>query len=165
MASTIQLEMITPEKVALQTAADFVVLPAFAGEMGVLPGHEPYWVELKAGEVRVTSGEDVRSFAIAGGRDRDDRLPGRTLGLHPCVFTFGHHGLAATTAKREFVAGCRRERWWRRGTHRGGAFRIGGTIRDGAALAAGRALDAPAGIGVRHFELLATAARYLQWHG
>src|SRR2546427_9713621 len=67
MARTIQLQMITPEKIALQAAANFVVLPAHDGEMGVLPGHEPYWVALKAGEVRVTSGEDLSSFAIAGG--------------------------------------------------------------------------------------------------
>ena len=67
MAKTIQLEMITPEKVALKTPADFVALPAHGGEMGVLPGHEPYWVELKAGEIRVRSQGDVRSFAIAGG--------------------------------------------------------------------------------------------------
>lgn len=69
MAKTIQLEMITPEKVVLQAPAEFVVLPAHDGEMGVLPGHEPYWVELAAGEVRVTlgGGEHFQSFAIAGG--------------------------------------------------------------------------------------------------
>jgi F-type H+-transporting ATPase subunit epsilon len=67
VAKTIQLEMITPEKIALQALASFVVLPAREGEMGVLPGHEPYWVELTAGEVRVTSGEDSRNFAIGGG--------------------------------------------------------------------------------------------------
>lgn len=67
MTKTIRLEMITPERIALQASADFVVLPAFEGEMGVLPGHEPYWVELKAGEVRVASDKESHSFAIAGG--------------------------------------------------------------------------------------------------
>ena len=51
MAKTLTLEMVTPEKVALTQTADFVVLPAFEGEMGVLPGHEPYLVQLKEGEV------------------------------------------------------------------------------------------------------------------
>ena len=36
MAKILQFEMITPEKVALKAAADFVVLPAVKGEMGEL---------------------------------------------------------------------------------------------------------------------------------
>ena len=61
------LELVTPEKVALQGQAEFVVLPAFEGEMGVLPGHEPFLVQLTAGEVRVTEGGQVRRFAVSGG--------------------------------------------------------------------------------------------------
>lgn len=67
MPKTIQLEMITPEEIVLQAPVEFVALPAREGEMGVLPGHEPYWVELKAGEVRVISGENTQSFAVSGG--------------------------------------------------------------------------------------------------
>lgn len=59
--------MVTPEKSALKTDAEFVVLPAEKGELGVLYGHEPYWVMLHDGEVRVTVGGDVQSFAIGGG--------------------------------------------------------------------------------------------------
>jgi F-type H+-transporting ATPase subunit epsilon len=61
------LELVTPEKVAWSAAADFVVLPAFEGEMGVLPGHEPFLVQLAPGEVRVTEGGQVRRFAVSGG--------------------------------------------------------------------------------------------------
>lgn len=67
MADSIALELVTPEKVALKATAESIVLPAYDGEMGVLPGHEPYWVQLKAGEVRVTSGGELKSFAVAGG--------------------------------------------------------------------------------------------------
>jgi F-type H+-transporting ATPase subunit epsilon len=68
MAKTLTLEMVTPEKVALQTDAEAVVLPAHQGEMGVLPGHEPFLVMLRPGEVRVTApGGERRFFAIAGG--------------------------------------------------------------------------------------------------
>jgi F-type H+-transporting ATPase subunit epsilon len=67
MAKIIQVEMITPEKTALQISANFVVLPAFDGEMGVLPGHEPFWVELKSGEVRVTADDELKSFVVSGG--------------------------------------------------------------------------------------------------
>ena len=61
------LELVTPEKVAWSAPADFVVLPAFDGEMGVLPGHQPFLVQLGAGEVRVQTGDEVKHFAISGG--------------------------------------------------------------------------------------------------
>lgn len=61
------LELITPEKVAWSASADFVVLPAFEGEMGVLPGHQSFLVQLTAGEVRVTDNGQVKSFAVSGG--------------------------------------------------------------------------------------------------
>ncbi|MDX6770133.1 MAG: F0F1 ATP synthase subunit epsilon [Elusimicrobiota bacterium] len=67
MAKHITLEMVTPEKVALSTPADFVVLPAVDGEMGVLPGHAPFVVQLAPGEVRVTADGQVRRFAVSGG--------------------------------------------------------------------------------------------------
>lgn len=73
---TLTLEMTTPEKVALQGQAEFVVLPALEGEMGVLPGHAPYLVQLKEGEVRVTEAGQVRRFAISGGfaEIKDDKV-------------------------------------------------------------------------------------------
>lgn len=61
------LELVTPEKVAWSAPADFVVLPAINGEMGVLPGHQSYLAQLAPGEVRVTAGGDVKRFAISGG--------------------------------------------------------------------------------------------------
>ena len=61
------LELVTPEKVAWSAPADFVVLPAYNGEMGVLPGHQSFLVQLTAGEVRVTAGGEVRNFAVSGG--------------------------------------------------------------------------------------------------
>ncbi len=61
------LEFVTPEKVAWSAPADFVVLPAYYGEMGVLPGHQPFLVQLAAGEVRITVKDKVQHFAISGG--------------------------------------------------------------------------------------------------
>ena len=61
------LELVTPEKVAWSAPADFVVLPALDGEMGVLPGHMPFLVQLAVGEVRVTEGGRVKRFAVSGG--------------------------------------------------------------------------------------------------
>lgn len=67
MAKTLTVELVTPEKVALTQSADFVALPAFEGEMGVLPGHEPFLVQLAAGEVRVRRAGETSSFAVSGG--------------------------------------------------------------------------------------------------
>ncbi len=64
---SLTLELVTPEKVTLQGQADFVVLPAFEGEMGVLPGHQAFLVQLKPGEVRVTEKGEVRRLAVSGG--------------------------------------------------------------------------------------------------
>lgn len=61
------LELVTPEKVAWSAPADFVVLPAIGGEMGVLPGHQSFLVQLGPGEVRVTVGPEVKNFAVSGG--------------------------------------------------------------------------------------------------
>ena len=61
------LELVTPEKVAWSAPADFVVLPALGGEMGVLPGHQSFLVQLTAGEVRVTAGSEIKNFAVSGG--------------------------------------------------------------------------------------------------
>ena len=67
MPKTMTLEMVTPEKLTLQATVESIVLPAYEGEMGVLPGHIPFLVMLKAGEVRVTAGGELKSFAVAGG--------------------------------------------------------------------------------------------------
>jgi F-type H+-transporting ATPase subunit epsilon len=67
MPKTLTLEMTTPERVALSGTADFVVLPAFEGEMGILPDHAPFLVQLKPGEVRVTKEGAVTLFAVSGG--------------------------------------------------------------------------------------------------
>jgi F-type H+-transporting ATPase subunit epsilon len=61
------LELVTPEKVAWSAPADFVVLPAADGEMGVLPGHMPFLVQLGAGEVRIKENNQVKRFAVSGG--------------------------------------------------------------------------------------------------
>ncbi|MEK7388189.1 MAG: ATP synthase F1 subunit epsilon [Elusimicrobiota bacterium] len=70
------LELVTPEKVAWSAPADFVVLPAVRGEMGVLPGHQSFLVRLGAGEVRISDGSEVRRFAVSGGfaEIKDDEI-------------------------------------------------------------------------------------------
>jgi len=76
MAKKLTLELVTPERPSFQGEGDFVVLPAWEGEMGVLPGHAPFLVQLQAGEVRFQEGDKTTSFAVSGGfaEIRDDKV-------------------------------------------------------------------------------------------
>ena len=67
MARRLTLELVTPERASFSGEVDLVVLPAWEGEMGVLPGHAPFLVQLQAGEVRYRDGAEVRRFAVSGG--------------------------------------------------------------------------------------------------
>jgi F-type H+-transporting ATPase subunit epsilon len=63
----IQLEIVTPEKLAYSDAVDAVVLPGADGELGVLPHHAPLLATLGIGELRIRKGGEVDHFAIVGG--------------------------------------------------------------------------------------------------
>jgi len=64
---TIQCVIVTPERAVLDEPADFVALPMFDGELGVLPGRRPLIGRLGIGELRVKKGDVVRRFLIDGG--------------------------------------------------------------------------------------------------
>ena len=64
---TVQCVVVTPERMFLNEAADFVVLPLDDGELGVLPEREALVSLLGPGELRLKSGEQVRRFFVDGG--------------------------------------------------------------------------------------------------
>lgn len=63
----LRLQITTPQKPVLDTEVDFVVLPAYDGEIGVLPGHTPYVTTLNFGELRYTIDGKEETFALMGG--------------------------------------------------------------------------------------------------
>ena len=65
----LQCEIVTPESRIFYAEANFVVIPASEGEMGVYEQHEPVVTTLKAGSVRVTEhdGKEPLRYIIAGG--------------------------------------------------------------------------------------------------
>ncbi|HEY7524609.1 MAG TPA: F0F1 ATP synthase subunit epsilon [Candidatus Limnocylindrales bacterium] len=63
----IQLEIVTPERLAYADTVDAVVLPGSQGELGVLPHHAPLVSTLGVGELRIRKGATEESFAIVGG--------------------------------------------------------------------------------------------------
>ena len=63
----LQLEIVTPERLAYSDTVDSVVLPGAEGEMGILPHHAPLLATLGVGELRIRKGGAEESFAIVGG--------------------------------------------------------------------------------------------------
>ncbi len=67
MADKINLEIITPTKVVLNTEVEVVAAPGTLGEFGVLPGHVPFITTLNPGLVKYSEGSSEKSFFIPGG--------------------------------------------------------------------------------------------------
>ena len=59
--------VVTPERAVLDQAVDFVALPMYDGELGVLPGRAPLIGRLGYGELRIRHGGDTQRFFIDGG--------------------------------------------------------------------------------------------------
>lgn len=68
MGETLRLRVMTPDKTIFDEAVGFVLLRTSRGDMGVLPGHEPYAALLAHGQARAYVGkEEVAAFEIHGG--------------------------------------------------------------------------------------------------
>jgi F-type H+-transporting ATPase subunit epsilon len=63
----IELEIVTPERLAYSDTVDSVVLPGSEGEIGVLPHHAPLVSMLGVGELRIRKDGQEEAFAIVGG--------------------------------------------------------------------------------------------------
>lgn len=63
----LQLELVTPSKVAQKLEATEVVLPGFLGELTVLPDHAPYVAQVRPGVVRIKTLDGESSFVLGSG--------------------------------------------------------------------------------------------------
>ncbi len=63
----LQCIVVTPEKAVLDETCDFVALPLFDGELGVLPGRRPMIGRLGFGELRTKQGTHVHRYYVDGG--------------------------------------------------------------------------------------------------
>jgi F-type H+-transporting ATPase subunit epsilon len=66
-SSNVQCVIVTPERAVLDENVDFVALPMYDGELGVLPGRSPLIGRLGYGELRTRRGSETRRFFIDGG--------------------------------------------------------------------------------------------------
>jgi F-type H+-transporting ATPase subunit epsilon len=67
MASTIKLELVTPERLVVSEEVDEVIAPGYEGEFGVLPDHTPFLVILSIGVLRYRKSDRVWKIAVGGG--------------------------------------------------------------------------------------------------
>jgi F-type H+-transporting ATPase subunit epsilon len=67
MADTFQLEIVTPEKKVVETAAEEVQVPGKNGYLGILPGHAPLITELSVGEITFRENSTEQKLAVAWG--------------------------------------------------------------------------------------------------
>jgi F-type H+-transporting ATPase subunit epsilon len=63
----IKCVVVTPERAVLDEAVDFVAVPMYDGELGVLPGRAPLIGRLGFGELRTRREEKTFRFFIDGG--------------------------------------------------------------------------------------------------
>ena len=59
--------VVTPEKTLFDEVVEFVALPVFDGELGVLPGRTPVIARLGYGELRTRVGSTTKRYFIDGG--------------------------------------------------------------------------------------------------
>lgn len=70
----IQCVVVTPERTLIDELVEFVALPLFDGELGILPGRSPVIGRLGFGELRTKSAGVTHRFFVDGGfaQVRDD---------------------------------------------------------------------------------------------
>ena len=65
--NTIQLEVVTPERLVVNDAAEYIEIPGKTGYLGVLPGHAPLITELAVGEISYRTANQTKRLAVAWG--------------------------------------------------------------------------------------------------
>ena len=65
MANTLELQIVTPDKIAYSEPVDMVTLPGIEGQMGILPEHVPLMTQMVPGEIIVR--KDGRDYFLAVG--------------------------------------------------------------------------------------------------
>ena len=67
LPTTIELQIVTPDKLVLRESVDEVEIPGSEGYFGVLPGHTPMLASLAVGELWYRQGQEKTYLSIAFG--------------------------------------------------------------------------------------------------
>jgi F-type H+-transporting ATPase subunit epsilon len=63
----LDVHLVTPEREVWAGEADFVIARSVAGDLGILPGHEPTLAALDVGAVYIEAGGQRTAVAVDGG--------------------------------------------------------------------------------------------------
>lgn len=63
----LNLEIISPDRIAYTDTADRIVVPSVTGQLTILPHHIKLFTQLIEGEVKIVKGSDEYFLAIGGG--------------------------------------------------------------------------------------------------
>ena len=67
MATTFQLEIVTPAKLMVKDAAEEAQIPGLSGYLGILPGHAPLITELAVGVITYKASGTTHTLSVAWG--------------------------------------------------------------------------------------------------
>jgi F-type H+-transporting ATPase subunit epsilon len=67
MSMTIHVDIVSAEGELFSGQGEMVYVPAVMGEVGIAPRHTPFVSPIKAGDIRVTNGDNVEHFYVSGG--------------------------------------------------------------------------------------------------
>ncbi len=77
LPNSIELVVVTPDRLVVEAAVSAVTIPGASGYLGVLPGHAPLLTELDIGRVTYTRANGEHAIAVA--RGFAEVLPGRVV--------------------------------------------------------------------------------------
>jgi len=67
MATTMQVDLVSPDQLLASLEAEKVLLPGADGDFTAMPGHVPVVTSLSPGAIRIINGGDEHEYLIAGG--------------------------------------------------------------------------------------------------
>ncbi len=65
--SAIHCMVVTPDRAVLDQRVDFISIPLYDGEIGILPGHTPLVGRLGYGSLRIRTAGQVKRYFVDGG--------------------------------------------------------------------------------------------------
>ncbi len=98
LPTKIHLTVVTRERKIVEVDVDEIVLPAFDGEIGVLPGHTPLLTSLRIGQMRYRTGATVNRMVLSWGFA--EVLPDRVIVLAERGVLPSEIDVSAATAER-----------------------------------------------------------------
>jgi F-type H+-transporting ATPase subunit epsilon len=106
LPTKIRLTVVTRERKIVEVDVDEIELPAFDGEIGILPGHTPLLTTLRIGQMRYRTGTTVNRLVLSWGFA--EVLPDRVIvlaerGVLPAEIDYAAAESERTAAEKELA--------------------------------------------------------------